>query len=52
MTTDLYNVCMDNENKLVVFDATPKYTEWCKALGLDPNDEENLNSYSEWKSNS
>jgi len=25
---------------------------WCKANGLDPNDDENYNSYCEWKANS
>lgn len=35
-----------------IFDKTPTYEEWCEANGLDPNDDNNHDSYCEWKSNS
>jgi hypothetical protein len=37
--------------KINTFPATPGYIEWCEANGLDPNDENNQDSYSEWKAN-
>ncbi len=35
------NILVDN----IVFE------KWCEANGLDPNDDENYNSYCEWKAN-
>ena len=34
---------------LFVFDDDTTYEEWCKALDLDPNDDENSISWSEMK---
>lgn len=36
---------------MIIFDETPSYEEWCKALGRDPEDDENFVSYCEWKLN-
>lgn len=35
-----------------IFDDIPEYEDWCEANGLDVNDDENYNNYSEWKANS
>lgn len=35
-----------------IFETTPSYEEWCSNNGLDPNNDENYNSYCEWKANS
>jgi hypothetical protein len=35
-----------------IFKSTPTYEDWCKANGLDPENDENYNSYCEWKANS
>jgi len=36
---------------MFVFPKAPTYEEWCEANGLDPDDDENYNSYCEWKAN-
>jgi hypothetical protein len=35
-----------------IFKSTPTYEDWCEANGLDPENDENYNSYCEWKANS
>lgn len=35
----------------MVFGAAPSYEEWCEANGFDPDDDENYNSYCEWRGN-
>lgn len=32
-----------------IFEKTPSYEEWCEANGLNPDDDENYNSYCEWR---
>lgn len=34
-----------------VYEQVPSYDEWCEDNDLDPDDDENYNSYCEWKSN-
>lgn len=34
-----------------IWEGTPSYEHWCETFGLDPNDDDNYNSYCEWKSN-
>lgn len=34
---------------MIIFDKKPNYEEWCKAIGLDPQDDENYIAYCEWK---
>lgn len=34
-----------------IFSAIPSYEEWCVVNGLDPEDDNNWNSYSEWRAN-
>lgn len=36
---------------MIVFLNIPTYEKWCEANDLDPDDDENYNSYCEWKSN-
>lgn len=35
-----------------IFTSNPTYEDWCKANRLDPSNDENYNSYCEWKANS
>ena len=37
---------------MVIFEATPTYDDWCKENGLNPDNDENYNTYCEWKANS
>ena len=37
---------------MIIFEKLPSYEEWCEANGLDPDNDENYNAYSEWKANS
>lgn len=37
---------------MIIFDNLPTYEDWCEANGLDPDDDNNWNSYQEWKNNS
>ena len=34
-----------------IFAKTPAYEEGCEANGYNPDNDENYNSYSEWKGN-
>ncbi len=34
-----------------IFEEIPEYEDWCKENGLRSNNDENYNSYSEWKGN-
>lgn len=34
-----------------IFEQIPTYEDWCLANGLDPDNDENYNSYSEWRNN-
>lgn len=36
---------------IVVFSTKPSYEEWCEENNLDPSDDDNYNSYSEWRAN-
>jgi hypothetical protein len=42
----------EKKHRLVVFSTRPTYAEWCAELGLDPEDDNNRDNYSEWRSNS
>lgn len=35
-----------------IWSGTPSYEQWCEENGLNADDDENYNSYCEWKSNS
>lgn len=46
-----YRISAAETRAVNVFAASVDFESWCRDNGLDPMDDENYNSYSEWKAN-
>lgn len=42
---------MSKDAEIRIFVGSPDYYEWCEANDLDPDDDDNHNSFCEWKAN-
>lgn len=38
--------------EITIWENMPTFQEWCETLGIDMEDDESYNAYSEWRANS